>query len=241
MRLITAPRLARRALTILPTVVALGFATSGAAQPVTTPVETTFDLGLEGWAIAPGQLGPLGYAASGGNPGGYARFEVTNPTFTYIEAPASYLGDWSSLDESGILQFDHKIFELGELPTGPPYLPFEVVLDGGANRARFVSTETAQTTWTTVVVPIQEAVWVVEAGTWSGLLASVDNVQIRIELVANPGSTADDKDGIDNVRLLGPVEVPSIAAVGIVVLALALAASAYHAIVSSRRLDQRSA
>ncbi len=173
------------------------------AAPIDTPVTTTFDESLEGWSIPPEQLVDLIYMGAGGNPGGFALFGETNPTATEIEAPPVYLGDWSELDGVGRLQFDHKILELGELPDGPPYLPYEAVITGGANRARFVSAETAVEEWNTVTVPIEETEWSIEKGTWSELLTNVESLRIRIELVANPGSTVDDQDGIDNVSLMG--------------------------------------
>ena len=87
-----------------------------------------------------------------------------------------------------------------------------------------------QLTWTTVAVPIQEAEWAVEAGTWGDLLSSVDRLRIRIELVSNPAGIVDDSDGIDNVRLLGPADAPGIGAIGTLLLAFALAATAQRAI-----------
>ena len=210
MRFTTVARLDQRGLAILVAMTPLGLASSATAQPVATPVETTFDQDLDGWAMAPGQDISLSYSGSGGSPGGFAFFAHTNVGRSDIEAPAPYLGSWSSLDVSGVLLFDHKIIDLGELPQEPPYIPYEVALAGGASLARFISTETAQTTWTTVTVPIQEELWVVETGTWTALLASVDNLQIRIELVANPGGNVDDQDGIDNVLLLGGYPSPAL-------------------------------
>jgi len=171
------------------------------AQVVQTPVESTFDVGLEGWALAPGQSATITHVGAGGAPGGYVRMTNGGSGRSDIEAPAAYLGDWSSLDEQGILQFDHKIFDLGGLPIGPPYYPYEVLLEGGGtNAARFISSETAQITWTTVTVPIHEQLWSVESGNWDSLLANVERVLIRIELVGN-NTVPDDEDGIDNVKL----------------------------------------
>jgi len=183
---------------------------SVASGQVVTPVKSTFDQGLDGWTLAPGQNAAIGHEASGGSPGGYVRLTSGGNGRSDIEAPAAYLGDWSHLDAVGILRFDHKIFELGALPMGPPYKPFEVVLEGnGTNVARFLSVETAQQAWTTAIVPLQEQLWSVESGSWASLLSNVDKVLIRIELVGND-ALPDDVDGIDNVELLGDTTATAI-------------------------------
>ncbi len=199
--------------------------TPAVAQVVTTPVETTFDQNLEGWAVTAGQNAVVVHASPDGNPGGYARMSLGGVGRTDIEAPASYLGDWTALDGSGLLEFDHWIVAIGGLPIGPPYMPYEVYIEGPGGQARFLSAATAQTSWTTASVPIQDQAWNVEAGTWSGLLADVQILRIRIELVGNNGSP-DDTNGIDNVRLTNPTPVPSISWVGGAILVALLAATA---------------
>jgi hypothetical protein len=204
------------------------------AQPISTPIETTFDQTLEGWAMTPGQNGSVIHAVPDGNPGGYARMSAGGNGRTDIEAPASYLGDWSALDGSGLLEFDHRIIAVGSLPIGPPYKPYEVFIEGPGGQARFVSTETAQTVWTRVAVPIEDQAWSVEAGTWAALLTDIQLLQIRIELVGNDGSP-DDTNGIDNVRVSAIAAPPSVVPVMSPLAYAMLAASLVIAAWSYRR------
>lgn len=160
-------------------------------------VQSTFDAGLEGWTSnIPAEIS---YASTGGNPGGYIRFEDFSGYRTYLIAPAKFLGDWSTLDEQGILCYDHKVFQTG---TYDEAIPYEVTIRGPSGSANWKgATPTGQTGWVIQVVPIRQEAWTVLSGTWSGLLSDVDTLEITIEQFSNP-STPFDTCGIDNIELL---------------------------------------
>lgn len=74
-------------------------------------VTSTFDDGADGWTAT--EPDEVAWAPAGGNPDGYLRFEELSGVNTYIIAPPAFLGDWSALEGSGSLQYDHKIFSTG--------------------------------------------------------------------------------------------------------------------------------
>ncbi len=226
-------RLCRRI--ALGAIVAISTSTVAAAQ-VTVPVTSEFDSGLDGWTKVTGQNSTVTHSATGGNPSGYVHFTDAGSGRSDIQAPAAYLGDWSSLDGVGTLSWDHKIFALGTSPQEPPFKQFEAVIKGNGNQARFLSVATAQMDWTTAVAPIDESEWTVELGTWAALLADVQDLQIRIELVGNDGPLPGDVDGIDNVVLEGAaLPVPSLNPLGLVALGTLLLGAMYVAVRRSRR------
>lgn len=95
---------------------ALMFAASPAAA-IVLPVESTFDSDAEGWT------GNGDFAAVGGNPGGYmnypGNFQIPAPSDIF--APSEFLGDWSALDGTAKIEFDHRIFDVGgECPSSSP-------------------------------------------------------------------------------------------------------------------------
>jgi hypothetical protein len=92
-------------------------------------VASTFDSGLDGWTSnTPAEIS---WQASGGNPGGYVRFTDVSGDSTEIYAPAKFLGDWSGLDEVGLIAFDHRIYRVGVNPT---FWPYRIALTGLGGR-----------------------------------------------------------------------------------------------------------
>jgi len=161
--------------------------------------QSTFDTDLEGWTGS--QPAPeVSWAGTDGNPGGYARFFDLIPDYTFLIAPAPFLGDWSDLDGSGVLSYDHKVFSSGLYDVARPY---EVRISGPGGSANWTgATPTGPTGWVPQVIPIRQDAWTLLAGTWSGLLASVDTLTIRIEPFANVEGGDPEVCGIDNVQLV---------------------------------------
>ena len=174
--------------------------TRGVAQIPTFPVISDFSTSNDGWKITyvDGRIGgDAAWSSSGGNPGGYVPYVFAGNAPTGIAAPSKFLGDWSSLDGRGHLQYDHGVFALtgygGEEPntvtiagpggsatwTGPP---------GGAPNGG----------WKTLCTPIDAGSWVVTSGAWSSLLTNITYLNVRLELYPNAGV---DEEGIDNVQL----------------------------------------
>lgn len=172
-------------------------------NPAVIVADTFFDTDLEGWGVSPGPLEQLAWEPAEAEPSGYARFEDTSPTADYARAPEEYLGDWSWLDGVGFLHWDHRIFRLGYDPTVTDY---RAVIAGPGGRAAFTLPGPSGTTdWESVTAHIYEGAWTVEAGSWPAILAQVDTLLIRIEMVGNSGSgTEADIDGLDNVVLGAP-------------------------------------
>lgn len=166
--------------------------------------ESTFDVGLDGWTGLPSELS---WAAAGGNPGGFARWQDASVSSLPLSAPAKFLGDWSALDGVGFLSFDQAIFLSGTL-TGRGNRGVSISGPGGI--AGWVGPLAPNGCpgqpdcgWTTFVVPLVESDWTVSSGLWSDLLANVTSLQITPELYSNP-----DSSGLDNVRLATPDQQP---------------------------------
>lgn len=164
---------------------------------------STFDSGAEGWTATTDTASPssVSWASTGGNPGGYMHFEDFIKGETFLVAPASFHGDWSSFDGSGSLDFEHKIFDVGVSVTA--FIPYRVVISGPGGNAEWVgTTPTGATDWVNLSAPINLANWTVNTGTWSGLLSNVTNLFIRMELVSGQQSPPHELAGIDNVSLV---------------------------------------
>lgn len=204
----------------------VGFTCSEAEADVIA--SSTFGADLGGWTSnTPSQIA---WQSTGGNPGGYLQFTDASGDSTVVLAPASFLGNYASLGVSSI-SFDDNI--IAETLVGTVY-PYEIDLSGPGGSATFLGNQppsTYPTGWITVTAAISTGAppsgWTVNSGTWLGLLANVNQVQIPIELITNSGSTGTytDVEGIDNVTLTGsPASVPEPASLSLmftVVLGLA--------------------
>ena len=170
------------------------------AGGIITPVGSTFDTGLDGWAT--NNPGEVSFSAGGGNPGGYCRFDDGSTGSAFIlHAGGKFSGDWSALDGAGAIVYDHKIFSVG---ASPSFLPYEAVLLGAGGQARWYgATPTGTTPWTTVTVPLVSSAWSLGGSNWAGILSNVTLLMLRIEQVDDPGGVmVPDSAGIDNVWLI---------------------------------------
>ncbi len=169
--------------------------------PIVTPVTTSFDTGFEGWT--PTVPSETTWESVDGNPDGYVRHSDVGVTSGQINAPASYLGDWTNLNGTGSISFDHKIFSTGFIGI---IVDYEINISGpGGESAKWTSTgPIGETDWVTLSAQIEEPSWVV-VGTWDSLLSSVASLRIRIEMVDNDSSINRDITGIDNIILSGGV------------------------------------
>jgi len=157
-------------------------------------IETTFEIGLEGWT-AVGD-GSISWQSAGGNPGAY--FQASDPATganTWAVAPPEYLGNWLALDGSGVLSADLTIISGGSVSEGAM---FQVSGPGGS--AEYVWPASAgppHGQWATYSRTIAESEWTVTSGTWAGLLANVTDLRIDMEHITGVETT-----GLDNVRLV---------------------------------------
>lgn len=182
-------------------------ALSASAQAAALTVFSGFDSSLEGWTKVIEQTTSISHAASGGNPGGYARNVDQGPTGGDIMAPPSWLGDWSGY-EGGQLSWDFRLFSPGP-NDGRPFGPPMATLTGPGGTAVFTSATvpTVAAGWYATSVPMHAASWTVTGGSWAGVLADVTEFKLQIEAVFSTGLPGE-VTGIDNV-LLSPVPEPS--------------------------------
>ncbi|MCS7466146.1 putative Ig domain-containing protein [Stieleria sp. ICT_E10.1] len=165
-----------------------------------TVAESTFDDGPAGWTLSENQEANFSWHDSGGNEGGHIRFtDILNPGSQFI-ASASFLGDWSELDNRGVLTYEQRVFAVGGSVINTH--PYSVSISGPGGSANWTGdTPTGVTPWIQQIVPIQESEWTITSGTWSEILADVDRLAIAGELFGN-NTNPPDVSGVDNVRLI---------------------------------------
>jgi len=179
-----------------------------------------FDVDDEGWTATAAEVS---HVASGGNPDGFLRFVDASGDATFIIAPAKFLGNWSALNGTGTIFWDHQIFVTGTVSS---FLPHEVRISGPGGTATFTGgTPDGTSGWIQQSAPIEVASWTVNSGSWPAILANVTDFRISIEQVVNL-SVPEDIAGIDNVVLDGPA-VPLAPPWATLVLLLAILGAGY--------------
>ena len=155
---------------------------------------STFDTGFDGW-------NPIffgwSWQSDGGNPGGFVQFAESGiPPYTSLAAPATFLGDWSSLDGIGSLRYDFRLF------SGTPDSTAGIMVTAGFGTSGSMfwrQPATAGTLgWETVVAPLNQSNWEIQGGTWDDILSNVTEVRIFPDYFDHVGEVT----GVDNIALV---------------------------------------
>ncbi|MEM8947621.1 MAG: PEP-CTERM sorting domain-containing protein [Planctomycetota bacterium] len=178
---------------------------------------------MDGWTFD-GTIGSgdFFWESIGGNPGGYLQSIDLVGFQGEAIAPAKFLGDWSSLDESGQLSFDHRLFTIGNAISS--FAPFSATISGPGGSAIWVADEVfmAPTDWVSFQVPIAESSWTVQSGTWGALLADVQELRFPTETISNNDGNSGDNTGLDNVILSAIPEPTSLLLAAISIIGLSI-------------------
>jgi hypothetical protein len=187
-------------------ILACGFPGISSAQGAVIAT-SDFENGADGWTFDPPEGGTR--PSSGGNPGGHLQFVDPGSPGTFVVAPAKYLGDLSSLDGLGLLEYDHRI--LSHSTPGCVVDNYFVDLSGPGGTARWIGPQAPDGPWNTVSVSFDSSDWSVSSGTWSALLSDVQLLRMNIEIVDNSGPCPNEETSlIDNVSLIAPTSVPAL-------------------------------
>jgi hypothetical protein len=120
---------------------------------------------------------------SGGNGGGYVQIRDATG-WSYAYAPASFLGDWSSLDGSGVVTIDVRLLSSSGTIVGATEF---IRLTGPGGVAHYpldaLDVPTSPLEWKTIEIPIDSAHWTMDSGSWAALLAEVNECRIQVEFV----------------------------------------------------------
>ncbi|MFC1572856.1 hypothetical protein ACFL6M_04575 [Candidatus Eisenbacteria bacterium] len=171
-------------------------------SPAIADVISTFNDGWDGWT--PTAVEGTSWEPVGGNPAGYIRFDDHIGGSGWIIAPPEFLGDWSQLNDTGAISYDHRLFQSGHIGT-PGWLPYEIRITGSEGEAVWTSPPpTSATGWRRLVAPLVSSEWNV-TGSWHQLLTNVVDLRIRLEIVDNDGYEDRDIEGVDNVILGEPL------------------------------------
>jgi hypothetical protein len=197
------------------------------ASPITVPVISTFASGLDGWS------GPdIRFVAAVGNPAGSLEFqELYSANASYALAPAKFLGDWSALDGTGVISYDHRV----QLQFDPGFwgaaVPREIVLEGPGGVATWTgSLPNFNSSFVTITAPLSASNWIVNSGTWGGLLSDVTAFRLRVDHYNDLFGA--ERTQFDNILLNGPGPGPGPSPVpeptSLLLLGTGLAAAAYR-------------
>ncbi len=199
------------------------FFSSFATSAISGPVTSTFDTGTDGWTWDSGLNAAFTWESSGGNPGGYIRYDDNKDTgpVSGIYAPADYLGDWQTPDIT-YLTYETKVFSTGSIASFGHY---QVWISGPGGSAKWIGPNPPASAgdWLLIEVPITESQWIVESGSWGDLLPNITELYIHMEYYSN--WTSFEIVGIDNINLneTPGVVVPVPAAVLLGILGLGFA------------------
>lgn len=164
---------------------------------------STFDTDADGWTFL--SVGHT-WEATGGNPGGYIRYDDNKGGNSAITAPAEYLGNWTAMGVTN-LTYEAKIFYKGSVYKLGTYT---IIISGPGGKARWYGPPPDPSAgWLYLDVPLVESAWVVQSGSWDALLADVTELMIPMEYYNNWGPF--EITGVDNIQLCGEaaaVQVP---------------------------------
>jgi choice-of-anchor C domain-containing protein len=163
---------------------------------------STFDVNLDGWTCR--YDSSCTWDAAQGNPGGVLASNTPSlPAPNWTDAPAKFLGSWTTLNGVGTLKFDYRVATLGD--GGLAAINYRVDISGPGGSAFWTASYTVTVTpWETFVIPIDPVSWTVSSGSWLALISNVTLLRINAEAVGNFGGGIGDINLIDNVVLSRP-------------------------------------
>lgn len=175
------------------------FLTVGWASQAGALSFSTFDSGLDGWTGA-----DIRFVVSIGNPAGALEFQETyRANATYALAPAKFLGDWSALDGTGDISYDHRVPLLFSPGFYGAAVEREIRLAGPGGAATWIGSLPAfNSSFVTVTAPLSESAWTVTSGTWQGLLANVTSFELRVDHYNDLFGA--ERTQFDNIRVAEP-------------------------------------
>jgi len=136
--------------------------------------------GTGDWSFS--DTGGVSNPGSGGNGGGYVKISDKSGVYSTAIVPAKFLGDWSSLDNSGYVTIDLRIISR----SGSAFGTSEFIRISGPGGSAYITLDPSDLPesswiWKTFVYEINSSVWTVDSGTWADLLSNVTDCQINLE------------------------------------------------------------
>jgi hypothetical protein len=170
----------------------------GLASGASSAIVTAFDSGLEEWRITGDNA--AAWNSTGGNPGGCLSVnDLATGEDNRAVAPPAYLGDWSAMTAADSIGLDYYFQNTSGGAVAAPAYVFRIAGPGGAAHA-VANYVPPSLVWTTLRVSLSAVDWIMESGTWDGLLAQVNSLTIAGEFVSGAEVVR-----LDNIRLTGDV------------------------------------
>ena len=184
----------------------------GVSAPVSAAlIQSDFEAGTDGWT-SNGQT-TVSRPASGGNPGGYLRFQDGGPDGYSAVAPTKFLGDLTGFIGENIA-FDYRVIQNTE-----PYGSFSglVTISSASDFAQLdlIPNIPPSSNWTTYSALLIASDWGKSDADWLALLSDVTRITIGME----PGNFPD-ASGLDNVRIGSQMAVPEPSSLSLFALTL---------------------
>jgi hypothetical protein len=135
-----------------------------------------------------------------GNGGGFVVVSDLGGLNSYAYVPSRYLGDWRPYEGTGWISLDVRVVTAGsELFDSPDFV--RIAGPGGAAYVSVVAADLPHglRKWKTYEIPIDSTAWTLESGTWSALIAYIEECRIDLEYYYGT-----EVIGLDNFGRLSP-------------------------------------
>ncbi len=150
--------------------------------PVTPVICSDFeDGGYDGWSFM--NTGGVSNYSTGGNPGRCLRI-TDGSGISMAYPPPKYLGDWTQLDNHAAdIRMDIKITNYSGSFLSSDYF-IKISGPGGVAKFPFPGDfSDALNQYNTFFFPLDQSYWIMESGTWTGLINHVNSFEIQIEFM----------------------------------------------------------
>jgi hypothetical protein len=202
----------------------LAITSSARAVCESGPVESTFEVDTDGWIGL--SMAEFKQESTGGNPGGFLYADNSETVVAQIVAPEKFEGDLRPC-AGGTFHFDGRMLGIGGTGYHGPGVDYgNLRITGGGSAGNMVvdllpggppGNTPPTATWGSFSVPFTAASFGVSQTQFEAILANVIEVRLGVEALFG-----NEVQGIDNVRLEGPPNLPALSGTGTLALAGAL-------------------
>ena len=160
---------------------------------------------LDGWGFD--DVASVVVDTTDGQPANCLRIGDASGDLSIGIAPPKFRGNWTAVNGTGTIEVDVKVSSSSTTLSSRPYL-VRIAGTGGSATANITDAEVqaALGQWTTWSIPIQEASWSLESGSWAGLMTGVAEVKLQLEFINGTETVYFDNFCIGNAGTTG-VEV----------------------------------
>ncbi len=143
-----------------------------------------------------------------GNPGNCMRVDDdATGDLNIAIAPPKFLGDWSQALSTDTLSFDVFVHQINGSVLANAW-GFRISGPGGSARGPLLTVQPGQ--WNRVSIAMDSTQWVLNSGTWKGILDYVNHMEVRAEYINGDEYVRIDNIGLSFTPVLKPI-LPKVA------------------------------